>query len=209
MNEIQKFLIKDRKKAKLKAIGSLKIIIAVLLILISSTIFLFIISYKLRDGWTSNLLLSIGTGLSTGLIFYFLTNIRANKIGKLLKEVDFLKEIKKHNDELSNIRLQTMFENSMYYPINVDLDCLIEMSKDSIYGLYNSINNLPHYLYEGINVKNINLDVIELFKNIKSKNDLLCQISSIQKQISPIIDKVDYALKNKEIQISILNNRCL
>ena len=207
MNKTQKFLIKEMKKKNLKAICSFNIITTILIIF-SIIIILLFISYKLRDGWLSNALLSIGSGIFTGLIIYFLTNIRANKMGKLLSEVDFLKEIKKYNDELSNIRLQIMFKNSMYCHINVDLDCLIEMSKDSIYGLYNSINNLPHYLYTEINGENINLDIIESFKNIKSENNLLRQISSIQKQISSIIDKVDFALKNKEIQISILNNRC-
>ena len=101
-----------------------------------------------------------------------------------------------------------MFKNTMYYPVNVGLDYLIKMLEDSIYGLYSSINNLPYYLYIEINCKNINLDVIKSFKNIKSENALLYQVSSIQKQISPIIDKVDNAIKNKEMQISILKNKC-
>ena len=195
------------KKKNLKAICSFNIITTILIIF-SIIIILLFISYKLRDGWLSNALLSIGSGIFTGLIIYFLTNIRANKMGKLLSEVDFLKEIKKHNDELSDIWFQTMFKNTMYYPVNVGLDYLIKMLEDSIYGLYSSINNLPYYLYIEINCKNINLDVIKSFKNIKSENALLYQVSSIQKQISPIIDKVDNAIKNKEMQISILKNKC-
>ncbi len=207
MNKTQKFLIKEMKKKNLKAICSFNIITTILIIF-SIIIILLFISYKLRDGWLSNALLSIGSGIFTGLIIYFLTNIRANKMGKLLSEVDFLKEIKKHNDELSDIWFQTMFKNTMYYPVNVGLDYLIKMLEDSIYGLYSSINNLPYYLYIEINCKNINLDVIKSFKNIKSENALLYQVSSIQKQISPIIDKVDNAIKNKEMQISILKNKC-
>ncbi len=207
MNKTQKFLIKEMKKKNLKAICSFNIITTILIIF-SIIIILLFISYKLRDGWLSNALLSIGSGIFTGLIIYFLTNIRANKMGKLLSEVDFLKEIKKHNDELSDIWFQSMFKNTMYYPVNVGLDYLIKMLEDSIYGLYSSINNLPYYLYIEINCKNINLDVIKSFKNIKSENALLYQVSSIQKQISPIIDKVDNAIKNKEMQISILKNKC-
>ena len=150
MKKTQKFLIKEMKKKNLKAICSFNIITTIIIIF-SIIIILLFISYKLRDGWLSNALLSIGSGIFTGLIIYFLTNIRANKMGKLLSEVDFLKEIKKHNDELSDIWFQTMFKNTMYYPVNVGLDYLIKMLEDSIYGLYSSINNIKYYLYIEIN----------------------------------------------------------
>lgn len=58
------------------------------LFLVIMTALLLLASFFLKDcyAWASNVLISAGCGCFTGLAFYFLSNIRTNKIAKIQKE---------------------------------------------------------------------------------------------------------------------------
>lgn len=58
------------------------------------------VAYCYESDWTSDTLTSIGAGILTGLVFYFLSNLRNNKIYKIRKDIEILEPIEK---EFQNI----------------------------------------------------------------------------------------------------------
>ena len=207
MDKTQKFLIRKLKKDYYKAMFSLdntKVVLLTILLMIAS----FVLSYKLtKEEWFSQLTLAIGTGILTGLIFYFLSNVRANNMGLLQKEVNSLRPIIEEYNNINGILFQLTYKNTIYYPYDEDWNELFIIAKYSLHKLYDSLNRLPFTLCKEIDIKKLNKEFLEEFESATSEEEFLKYMKSCVEIILPIFDKAQMLSMDRELKISILNKK--
>lgn len=205
MDKTQKFFIRKLKRDNRKAILSLdntKIVLLTILLMIAS----FVLSYKLtEEEWFSQLTLAIGTGILTGLIFYFISNIRYNGMCKIQNKINFWEPIVDEFYTIDKISSKIIFKNSIYFPQDVDWCQLLMLAEYSINKLKICLSNLPEELYEEIGCKQIDNNFFNILENVNSEKEFLKCIVSIKHQLSPIADKADFLIKEQKLKASLLN----
>lgn len=196
------------KKIKYRNIVISLINTKIVMAIVVSMIILFYISYMLKDSWISDLLLSLGAGMFTSLVFYLLANIRMGKLNKLIDEINSLKRIIEHFNNLGNLKLQIRNENYIRNK-NITLESFIREVKSNTYGVYLNIEMLPPKLFKEINGNDIvKLEPLEKVNSVTSWKELLDYIDDFQNQIMPKYYKINSEIHKRKIQIYVLNNEC-
>lgn len=196
------------KKIKYRNIVISLINTKIVMAIVVSMIILFYISYMLKDSWTSDLLLSLGAGMFTSLVFYLLANIRMGKLNKLIDEINSLKRIIEHFNNLGNLKLQIRNENYIRNK-NITLESFIREVKSNTYGVYLNIEMLPPKLFKEINGNDIvKLETLEKVDSVTSWEELWDYIDDFQNQIMHIRYKINLEMNKRKLQITVLKNEC-
>lgn len=195
------------KKIKYRDIVISLVNTKILILIVIIMIIFFYISYMSKDSWISEVLLSLGTGMFTSLLFYFLANMRVNKMNKLISEINSLKYITGHFDNLYNLKIQ--IKNKDYIRKNINLESFISIVKHDTYGVYLHIKMLPKKLLKAINGNDIEkLETLEKVDSVTSWEELWDYIDDFQNQIMHIRYKINLEMNKRKLQITVLKNEC-
>lgn len=177
-------------------------VIALLILAIS----LFIYDY---NNWASGVLVSTSCGCFTGLVFYFLSNIRNNKIAKLQKEYRQLKEVLDILKNITNLADCYKFKRLFGERRNIfdDSELIVLWLND----LENARNHLPLEIYDILPEKGY--DPVDR-DNLNSYRDRICSAESeklaeamlleINKELLPLLDYLQEMYREREDQIMLM-----
>lgn len=214
MNEddVVKNLIRYRRREFFKRVCKLPNISWLIKISLIAVIFL-IISILFGDKKENffSMLVSISCGCFTGMIFYFLVNVRNNKEHRLQKEYmvlketfDILRHILNYGDhykykQIMKIKKRDVFEDgSEIFSLLYDLEYARNKIPLSVYDIVYDIG------YDPIDRDNINnyRDKIDASDDEKSMEKT---IKKICKELLPVADALDLCIKEREDQITFLS----
>ena len=177
-------------------------VIALLILAIS----LFIYDY---NNWASGVLVSTSCGCFTGLVFYFLSNIRNNKIAKLQKEFRQLKEVLEILKNITNLADCYKFKGLFGEKRNIfdDSELIFLWLND----LENARNQLPLELYDILPEKGYDPADRD---NLNSYRDHICSAESkkfaeailleINKELLPLLDYLQEMYREREDQLMLM-----
>ena len=177
-------------------------VIALLILAIS----LFIYDY---NNWASGVLVSTSCGCFTGLVFYFLSNIRNNKIAKLQKEYRQLKEVLDILKNITNLADCYKFKRLFGERRNIfdDTELILLWLND----LENARNQLPLELYDILPEKGYDPADRD---NLNSYRDHICSAESkkfaeailleINKELLPLLDYLQEMYREREDQLMLM-----
>ena len=177
-------------------------VIALLILAIS----LFIYDY---NNWASGVLVSTSCGCFTGLVFYFLSNIRNNKIAKLQKEYRQLKEVLDILKNITNLADCYKFKRLFGERRNIfdDSELILLWLND----LENARNQLPLELYDILPEKGYDPADRD---NLNSYRDHICSAESkkfaeailleINKELLPLLDYLQEMYREREDQLMLM-----
>jgi len=162
----------------------------------------------------ADVLLSIGTGFVTSLVFYFFNNLRNNKILQLKSEIDNLKPI---NDDLQRISAFhssiTVMKPLLKYRGMSLKDTAFEVM-DCVDSLKSSMEDLDYKVYNELNLRIENpLDDNSYkkyevsFHEISTDYGYLRWIKYVFESLIHMIDTVDILFKKKNDEMDILQKR--
>ena len=181
------------------------------IVILSIALGILIISFFLYEcmPWLSGTLTSISCGCFTGLVFYFLTNIRNNKLVKLQKEYKQIKDtfvvansilniIKCYKFKGLNINKKDIWEDRERISLSIDE---LEIYRNRISGeLYDII---PQKGYDPSDRDNLND-----YKNRLYKSDEFHSIKTsmlfIHDELLPLVDILHKLLQEQEDQLMIM-----
>lgn len=201
-------IIYARQKEKRTAIFKLPNLWGTLLIAVVTIVLLWG-SYLLKDynEWASNILISAGCGSFTGLAFYFLSNLRNNKLVKLQKEyqtikntIDIMKEITFYGDfyklyiKLDPQKRNPFEDGQRIVQLLYDLD--ISRSKIPL-TIYDTIHSLG---FDPIDRDNIS-SYRDGINTATTEIDIKRQIIRIRNELIPAMDRLSEILQEKDDQL--------
>lgn len=183
-------------------------------LLVGTVIILILVSFILFEchPWLSNVLISAGCGIFTGLLLYFLTNKRANISAKIQIEYDRLKKLDCLLKEIINIGWHYKFNVARivheHRNLHEDVSNILliltklgQVNKDIFRELWHSVgypNDAP--LCED-KIKDM-IDGSEIFVN---NDDLRKWIVDIYDTMIPIADNIHQPIQDREYQLTYLN----
>ena len=171
---------------------------------------LLVISYLYEGAWISNVLISIGAGIVTGLVFYFLSNYRNNKMAQLQLDISALTPVMSTLSDVSHYEMLAKWSNSLGGSQMSQEDIAYEIM-ECIDNLSETVGHLGYELYQ-----ELELDVEDPVDRDKCKalRDSLEEIEmskdykiwsiSAYKALIGLHDKVDGLLKDKKDTLKIL-----
>ena len=182
---------------------------AIIIFLIA--VLLLVLSFLVYDlsNWASGALVSTSCGCFTGLVFYFLSNIRNNKIAKLQKEYKQLKDVLDVIKNITNIADYYKFK-ALYggkRDIFYDRDYILLGLND----LEATRNQLPIELYDILfeqgydpaDRDNINSYRESLYSSNQS-NAIESSMINIHKELLPLADKLQELYREREDQLMLM-----
>lgn len=182
---------------------------AIIIFLIA--VLLLVLSFLVYDlsNWASGALVSTSCGCFTGLVFYFLSNIRNNKVAKLQKEYKQLKDVLDAIKNITNIAGYYKFK-AVYggkRDIFDDRDCMLLGLND----LETTRNQLPIELYDILPEQgydpadrdNINGYRESLYGSNQS-NAIESSMINIHKELLPLADKLQELYREREDQLMLM-----
>lgn len=211
-DHITKAIIRQRKKELGKitlALGNVRATIGAICIMLVC----FIVSFVLKNTWLSNVLISVGAGFVTGLVFYWLSNLRNNKITKLQNEINPLTPAHKDLMHIANLQLMDKFPKMLTYSKMTQEDIAYQIM-DCIERLASSIHKVSGSVYDELNLRiddPFNADAYQSycdsFSKITNASDYRAWSKEIYEKLGNIIDKVDTLMKEKEDTLQILQQK--
>ena len=171
-------------------------------------LFLSFLIYDYSD-WTSGALVSTSCGCFTGLVFYFLSNIRNNKVAKLQKEYKQLKDVLDVIRNITNIancyKLKALygskrdiFEDRENVYLWIDE---LELARNQLpIELYDI---LPEKGYDPVDRDNLN-NYRESLYNSNETNLIESTILDIHTELLPLADKMQELYREREDQLMLL-----
>lgn len=171
---------------------------------------LLVISYLYEGAWISNVLISIGAGIVTGLVFYFLSNYRNNKTAQLQLDISALTPIISALSDVSHYETlakwpkslsgSQMSQEDIAYKIMECIDSLSETIGEIGYELYQELALDVDDPVDRDKCKALrdSLEKIEISKDYKTWS------VSAYKTLIGLYDKVDGLLKDKKDTLEIL-----
>lgn len=171
---------------------------------------LLVVSYLYEGAWISNVLISIGAGIVTGLVFYFLSNYRNNKMAQLQLDISALAPFMSVLSDISHYQMlakwhkslggDQMSQEDIAYKI---MECIDELAE--------SVGQIGYELYQELELDiddpvdrdkckalRDSLEKIEISKDYKAWS------ISTYKTLIGLHDKVDGLLKDKKDTLEIL-----
>ena len=156
--DVQKIIRKSKRQNRKSIIKLPNLWWSVFIIFLTAT--LLCGSYYLFDTfpWAANVLISAGCGCFTGLVFYFLSNFRNNKIAVIHKEYVAIQETFKLLKSIIDMaEHHRFFSISKYGKQDVMEDSLVIFS--ILDDLESARNNVPIYIYD--TVKSVGYDPMD------------------------------------------------
>ena len=181
------------------------------IIIFMIALLLLFLSFLIYDycNWASGALVSTSCGCFTGLVFYFLSNIRNNKVAKLQKEYKQLKDVL---DVIRNItNTASYYKLKALYGSNRD----IFEDRENVYLLIDELelarNQLPLDLYDILSEKgydpadrdNLNNYRDSLY-NSNETDVIEATLLDIQTELLPLADKMQELYREREDQLMLL-----
>lgn len=182
---------------------------AIIIFLIA--LLLLVLSFLIYDysNWASGALVSTSCGCFTGLVFYFLANIRNNKVAKLQKEYNQLKNVL---DVIRNIT-----NTAGYYKLKALYGSKRDIfdDRENVYLLIDELelarNQLPLDLYDILSEKgydpadrdNLN-NYRESLYNSNEADVIEATLLDIQTELLPLADKMQELYREREDQLMLL-----
>ena len=176
--------------------------LAVLLLLLSFIVYDY-------SNWASSALVSTSCGCFTGLVFYFLSNIRNNKVAKLQKEYKQLKDVLDVVKNIINIADYYKFKalyggkrdviddrNYILLELN-DLESTRGQLSIELYDI------LSEQGYDPADRDNIN-SYRESLCNSNQSNMIEAAIRNIHKELLPLADKLQELYREREDQLMLM-----
>lgn len=182
--DINSIIIKYRRKEKQKNVFYLTNLWAFILLLVLAVAFFFASFYYRECEWFNGFSLSLGGGLTTGLVLYLLSNLRANKYARIKKEYDSLKAI--HDTMIAIIAItRAGFLSKMF---KIDFDEISYQVLEQLENLEKECLNIPSSLFpimtedkqDLLNLEVIRNHKVEFYNALKSKNDMeacICRLN--------------------------------
>ena len=171
---------------------------------------LLVISYQYEGAWISNVLISIGAGIVTGLVFYFLSNYRNNKMAQLQLDISALTPIMSDLSNISHYETLAKWPKSLGGSQMSQEDIAYEIM-ECIDNLSETIGRIDYELYQELELDvddpvdrdkckalRDSLEKLELSKDYKTWS------ISAYKALIGLHDKVDGLLKDKKDTLEIL-----
>lgn len=161
--------------------------------------------------WLSSVFISAGCGIFTGLVLYFLTNIRANTSAKVQIEYEQLKRLYDLFKEIDAMGWYYTYgkkiaekHRNVHEDVNTLLLKLVEIrqvKKDISRELWQAVgfSNCDPLSYDEIN------RMIEASECYENNNDLKNWIIWVNNEIQPIADKIHQPLQDRTYQIAYLS----
>lgn len=181
------------------------------IIIFMIALLLLFLSFLIYDycNWASGVLVSTSCGCFTGLVFYFLSNIRNNKVAKLQKEYKQLKDVL---DVIRNIT-----NTASYYKLKVLYGSKRDVFEDreKVYIWIDELelarNQLPLDLYDILSEKgydpadrdNLNNYRDSLY-NSNEADVIETTLLDIQTELLPLADKMQELYREREDQLMLL-----
>jgi len=172
---------------------------------------LLVLSFCVYDfsNWASGALVSISCGCFTGLVFYFLSNIRNNKVGKLQKEYNQIRNMLKVIEKITNTAAcyklkallgskRDVFEDkeNIYLWINK----LELLRKQLPFELNNILADKGYDSADGYNLNNYRERLCSLYEEKLIESTIL----DIHKDLLPLADELQKLCREREDQLMIL-----
>ena len=210
-DSITKRIIKNRRKElrqRFFKLSNLKWMIVILAcsagILVASYC-----TYK-SNPWLSGVFVSAGCGGITGLVLYFLSNLRNNKCTILQKEFSTLASISDILDQIDGFRNYHLCYRKSWGPKRDIFEDGIEIA-GLLEDLQSVIDNMPRELYEVYLVEGDNplsYENLQLFRNrflnANSDEEVEICMNEIAKHFSVVQDKIFELTREKEDQLMFL-----
>lgn len=193
-DEIAKTIIKQRKRMLRKltlTLGNVKWTIAAIFVMSIC----FIISYFFRNTWISNVLISVGAGFVTGLVFYWLSNLRNNKILQLEKEIELLTPIYRDLENISNLQLLVRVRSMEQYTNKGQIDIAVEIM-ECIERLELSIHKLTFSLSEMIDLESENPFDYDSYQSFRKSYEEATSIDEYRKWSKFVCEKLRAITEN-------------
>lgn len=182
---------------------------AIIIFLIA--LLLLVLSFLIYDysNWASGALVSTSCGCFTGLVFYFLSNIRNNKVAKLQKEYKQLKDVLDVIRNITNIancyKLKALygskrdiFEDRENVYLWIDE---LELARNQLpIELYDI---LPEKGYDPVDRDNLN-NYRESLYNSNEVDVIEATLLDIQTELLPLADKMQELYREREDQLMLL-----
>lgn len=209
-----KYAIKARKKEIRESLWKLACLRGTIIILFCGLAML-LISYPLRikASWISNVLISASCGCFTGVVLYFLTNLRNNKLSNIQDEYDHLKNIE-------NILMLINTTRSFHRICGAGYRTIEDRLKDgeNIYcylgDLENAMIKVPKPLWQSLDfggssplssetVEQLREDYLNICDDISA---LQLWISKVVKDLKPLLNAIGDPIIERRHQIRFLRN---
>lgn len=197
---------KKRMRRLMISLGNSKGVLVSILVLA----ILLVISYIYEGAWISNVLISIGAGIVTGLVFYFLSNYRNNKMAQLQLDISALALVMSALSGISHYETLAKWPKSLSGSQMSQEDIAYEIM-ECIDSLSEAIGQIGYELYQELeldiddpvdrdkcNALRDSLWKIEISKDYKTWS------VSANKALIGLHDKVDSLLKDKKDTLEIL-----
>lgn len=162
-----------------------------------------------NKGWLSNFFLSISSGGITGLVLYFLSNLRNNKQHRMIKEKRWLQKADKILRNALDSCFNYKFNKSLHpYCKTINEEELLKL----LYDLEELGNEIPPDIENEINLGlgycSLNRDIINSCRNRISQADddksMLAAIDYIMNEFKGIADKIGIMLQEREDKLDIM-----
>lgn len=171
---------------------------------------LLVISYVYEGAWISNVLISIGAGIVTGLVFYFLSNYRNNKMAQLQLDISALAPVMSALSDVSHYETLAKWPKSLGGSQMSQEDIAYEIM-ECIDKLSEAIGQIGYELYQELELDiddPIDRDKCKVLRDSLEKIELLKDYKtwsiSAYKDLIGLHDKVDSLLKDKKDTLEIL-----
>ena len=215
-DNITKKLIKNRKKElrhRFFKLSNLKWMGVILLCSVGALVASYY-TYKCNP-WLSGAFVSAGCGGITGLVLYFLSNLRNNKYAVLQKEFSSLNSISNILSQINNIKTfhlcyrKSWGQKRDIFEDGLEIVTLLEELQDVV-------DDMPRELYSSFIIDGDNplsYENLQLYKsrflNADSDNEVKQYMNDIVKHFSDINNKVFDLKREKEDQIMLLGKYIL
>lgn len=175
------------------------------------SLFLLIVSYFCRScNWLSGTLVSASCSGLMGLVFYFLSNVRNNKLAKLEIEHRYLSDLNDTAEKIQAACSYYKYKNLNFgYKRDIDEDCCDVMV--AIEELSEKISDLPYDLYVALGFRDNNsindekfTSLQEELEDLESKKDKIAWLKKTHKFVIDVRDVIHEPLYERKDQIEFM-----